>query len=324
MKVIISYPYSGALYWWFGQEREFALPKTPQHSYYAALFGDVDRHLDVALTSALVYEEFLIPAADAAYPGLGNLQHHSPADLGLEVSEWDPIQIAQKLTIPLNEYWQEDPVLGQLLAGKDEVDVHMELMYAIADALLAAEHRVPVLCSDGRRATVQRLIELGVVPVEPEIVDQFRRGNAAGQMVDSYAQVTGLTFGTDGIREFVDLKEASPLREYAQGFQRALASPGTASEHDFYEAIAVAMESKQVAEQVRGTFEATSRVMSVLGLIPGVGTVTGLADLGSDAAAATAQARADGLSWFELSQTVAGARNRAAIEAKLRALGIRG
>ena len=323
MKVILSHPYCGPIYWWFEQERSSALSKKPKHSYYASLFGDVDSHLDVALACALIYEDFVIPAADAVYPGLGELKHFCPADLGLEVSQWDPVHEARRLSESVCESWRSDPVLRPLLSGKTESEVGMELHYAVADVLLAAEYDAPVLCSDGRRAVVRRLIELGAVGAHPDVATTFSSEGSVSQLVDSYAKVAGLTFGVDGIRQFADLKWMSPLREYADGFQRVLNNPRTRSVDDLYEAIASALESKALAERVQGAFEATGHVMDLAGLVPGIGTVAGLAGLGTDAGASTARNRIEHVRWFELSEAVAGARRRLALEAELRARGLR-
>lgn len=323
MKVILSHPYVGPIYWWFDQERQYAHPKKPGHPYYAALFGDVDRHLDVALACALIYEEFIVPAADAVHPGMGDMRHFSPADLGLEVSEWDPIHEAHRLSEHVRADWQADPVLAKLLAGKPESEVGLELHYAVADVLLAAAYNAPVLCSNGRRAVVRRLIELGVVPAHPGVAAAFSSDKSVTEMVDSYAKVAGLTFGADSLSDFADLKWMSPLREYADGFQRALDEPSTRSTDDLYEAIAKALETEALAKRVQGAFDATGHVMDLVGLVPGIGTVTGLIGLGSNAAAHAAEKQAARVRWFELSDAVAGVRRRSALEAELDARGFR-
>jgi hypothetical protein len=323
MKVILSHPYCGPLYWWFDQERSYALPKTPDHPYYAALFGDVDAPLDVALACALIYEDIVLPAADAVFPGMGDLQHIPAAELGLEVTSWDPLRDADQLSASVREEWRSDPALAQLLAGKSDTDVGLELHYAVADVLLAGEYNAPVLCSDGRRALVRRLIDLSVVQARPEVAAAFASDKSLGQLVDSYAKVAGLTFDADSVRTFVNLKWMSPLREYADGFQRTLADPRTRSTDDLYEAIAKAMESEALAERVQGAFEATGHVMDVAGLIPGVGSVTGFVGLGTDAAAAAAESAARRVRWFELSGIVTCARSRLALEQELGLRGLR-
>jgi hypothetical protein len=323
MKVILSQPYCGAMYWWFNSERQHALPKNPSHPYYASLFGDVNRHLDIALACALIYEDFVIPAADAIYPGLGDLDHFSPADLGLEISAWDPIHEARALSDPVSEIWRSDPTLRKLLNEKTEPEAHMELHYAVADILLASEYKAPVICSDGRRAVVRRLIELGVANPDPTVARTFSLQKDVAEMVESYAEITSLTFETDDLRQFADLKWASPLREYADGLQRVLNDPHTQSIDDLYRAIADALESKILAERVQGAFAAAGHVMDLGALIPGVGTVAGAIGLGTNASAAIAQGRVEHLRWFELAQAVSGTRQLSAIEAELRSRGLR-
>jgi hypothetical protein len=199
--VILSHPFCGPLYWWFYQERSFAMSKRPQHSYYRALFGEVDRHLSVALTCALVYQDFVIPAADAVYPAMGDLSHLSSAALGLEVSPWEPIHEAGKLADDIEELWRDDPLLSGLLAGKDATEVRLELHYAVADVLLAKEYQCPIICSDGRRTVVKRLLELGVVPGVTQPTDGPEPPKPLGDLVDAYAQITGLSFGLDRVEQ---------------------------------------------------------------------------------------------------------------------------
>lgn len=311
------------MYWWFSQERDFAQPKKPSHSYYASLFGEVDRHLDVTLACALIFEDFVIPAADAVWPGFGDLRHFSAADLGLEVSEWEPVHEARQLSEAVREDWRSDPVLAGLLAGRPEPEVQMELHYAVADVLLAAEYNAPVLCSDGRRAVVRRLLDLGVVAAQPGVLEAFSSETSVSEMIDSYTDVVGLTFAPDGIRAFADLKWMSPLRDYADGFQRVLNDPHVRSVDDFYAAIATALDSKSLAESVQGTFKATGGVMDIAGLVPGIGTAAGLLGLGAAASAAAAQKQVDRMRWVELGGVVASARELVAVEAEIRARGIR-
>ncbi len=316
MKVILSYPYSGCLYWWFAREHRPALKKRELgHSYYASLYGDVERYLDVALTCALIYDDFVIPAADATYPGLGDLRHFAPADLGIQVSEWDPLREAQRIIEPVRENWRSDPILSVLLSDMSEPEVDMELEYAVADVLLSSEYAAEVVCSDGRRAVVRRLAELGIIASAPE--DKLR-----SELVDCYTRVTGLTFGVDGVRRFIDLKWMSPLRDYADRFRHAIESPDTRSTEDFYTAIARAMESIALAEHIHGTFEAASHTMCLVGLVPGIGNVASLASLGSSAAAAAARKRADDARWVELSGAIVKARSHIALKDELEKRGL--
>ena len=316
MKVILSYPYSGCLYWWFAKERSPALSRRRTgHSYYDFLFGNVERHLDIALACALIYEDFVIPPADAISPGFGDLRHFTQTDLGIEVSEWDFLAEAHRVVEPVKESWQSDPLLTTLLGGKSDIEVSMELEYAVADVLLANEYDADVICSDGRRAVIRRLVELGIITASLE-------DKSVSHLVDSYTKVTGLTFGVDGVRRFIDLKWMAPLREYADSFRKTVENPSMRSTEDLYVEIAKAMESITLAEHIGGTFEATSQVMNMAGVVPGIGNVASLVSIGSSAGAVTARNRAKRARWVELSGAVLTARNRLALEDELRRRGL--
>lgn len=57
--------------------------------------------------------------------------------------------------------------------------------------------------------------------------------------------------------------------------------------------MADAAEHAAVASEIAGSFSAASRITGPLGLLPGVGTVTGLAGMGADAASVIAEKRAE-------------------------------
>ena len=324
MKVILSHPFAGPLYWWFEQERQHPMSRDPHHPYYAALFGDVSRHIDVALACTLIYEEVVIPVADAIHPGLGELQDLSTSDIGIEVTSWEPISVAQKLSEPLRAgAWREDAILSQALADRSDSEVSLELHYAVADVLLAEEYGAPVLCSDGRREVIRRLLELGVVSGAGAGLTHFdSSATSAANMVEAYAEIAGLTFGVSGYRRFAELKWAPDLREYAASFQRSVSKPGVDTREKLYEAIATAMSSQELARRIEGAFEATSRVLDVAALVPIIGTPAGFASLGAQAGAAGAKRREMHARWYELSQAVAGAQVRLDLQERLRQRGL--
>ena len=171
------------------------------------------------------------------------------------------------MSAPLREGgWREDATLRELFATRPEHEIRLELHYAVADALLAADYDAPVLCSDGRRGVVQRLIALGIVPVDKRVASRFDSEKSLVDLVDAYTAISGLTFGVSSYRRFADLKDTPDLRQYGHAFQRALAKPSVKTADDLYETIAVAMSSKQLAHRIRGAFEATGHILDVAGL----------------------------------------------------------
>jgi hypothetical protein len=153
VKVILSHPYSGAIHWWIGQLRgvggQQALKKPPP-GYYRTLYGDVENSIDIALACLVIFDEILLPAADAAFPG--ELQHMRDgrshgviADLALE-TDLEPWQQAGRLYQPIEEQLLSDIVIRRVLARVPKGAWRMVLTDAITDILLASEHRAPVIC----------------------------------------------------------------------------------------------------------------------------------------------------------------------------------
>lgn len=179
MRVILSRPFVGALHWWLAVQSGvggFQASKRSTHPYYRALYGDVDRNLDVALAACVIFEDVLVAAMDAPYPGFARADGQDLRLPELEIAAaWDPVfeagEIAQKISSELVVVSALQTTLAAS-ASKEERD--LELQYAIADILLADRHRAPVLCAPERRILILRLLEGGFVPVSNDWRDPLR------------------------------------------------------------------------------------------------------------------------------------------------------
>jgi hypothetical protein len=100
------------------------------------------------------------------------------------------------------------------------------------------------------------------------------------------------------------IKWNEKIRRYAEGFQTALSDPTAWDPGALFEDLASAWKSAEIAWHVSGAFSATSRVLGPAGLIPGIGTVTGIAGIGADAAAELANRRAEAYRWYEFGPEV--------------------
>jgi hypothetical protein len=168
VKVILSHPFSGAIYWWFANQISGGYDhasKRPGHPYYRTLYGNVDKHLDIALACAVVFDDIILPAADAVLRA-GNLPPEDQTkfpELNMSTSEWALIRHAQEAVDPISDDLLTDPVISSVLRRVPADMRSMALRYAAADILMTSEYSVPIICASGRRKIVRRLIELDVI-----------------------------------------------------------------------------------------------------------------------------------------------------------------
>jgi hypothetical protein len=327
MKVVLSHPYSGALYWWLaaqsgvgGSQQE----KRPSHSYYRTLYGNVDRNLDIALACCVVFEEVVLPGADVPYPQFDRLSDEEMRLAALELfSSWEPIHEAHQLLRPHEEELLRDPIIHSVLKTVPVDSQRMALLYAVADVLLTQAHAAPVLCTTGRRRIVLRLIELGIVEVPAQVAGAVRDSHGLIDGLEGYFALPGLTFTSSTIDQLATVKWHEKIRSYAESFQNALPS-GTGDGFDpLLEKIAEAWSASEVATEIGGAFSTTSRSLGPLGLVPGVGAVAGAGAMAADGASALAQHRAERLHWYELSPEIVRIESLRDLETELRRLGLR-
>lgn len=318
MRVILSHPYSGAIYWWFANQGDIdpdQKSKKPRHGYYRTLYGDVDKNLDTALACAVVFDDIILPSADSFIPG-------DVSNLGMTGS-WEPITEAWKITSDLGSVLLEDEGIKKVLSKVPRNARNQAIWYAVADILLAQEHNAPIICAPGRRALVQRLVELGIGGLSPLASEALLRlGVNVSSGLRDYVTIVGLDVISRDAESLGRIKWNSDIRNYATKFQSALFGLSEqAPIGDLYDAIGQAWESAEARRGLKGFFSATTRTLSVFGLIPAVGTVTGAAALASDAASSVAGRMEKKASWYELGPEMMRLERLDSLEAELKRRG---
>jgi hypothetical protein len=327
VKVVLSHPYSGALYWWLAVQSDAApgqKEKRPRHGYYRTLYGDVDRNLDIALACCVIFEEVVLPGADAPFPGFDRYGDDEMRLAALELSSgWGPISEAQKLLGPVEDDLLRDPIISGVLRAMPLDARRLALLYAVADVLLTQAHSAPVLCAPGRRRVVLRLIELGVVEVPPEVAEEVRASHGLVEGLEGYVGVASLTFTSESIDRLAGVKWNVKIRAYADAFQKVLSADGADGLDPLLASMADAWSGSEVADEIGGAFSALGHSLGLVGLVPGVGTVSGLVGMGADGLGAAAERRAERLRWYELGPEIKRFESLRAIETELRERGLR-
>jgi hypothetical protein len=327
VRVILSHPFSGAIYWWFASQINTHWgpeSKRPGHRYYRTLYGDVDKNIDIALACAVIFDDIMLPAADAVLR-TGDIEPEDRVkfpELNMAASDWELVhQAKDAINARSEEDLLADPVISSVLRRVPAPAQSMALRYAAVDILMMSEYMVPIICAPGRRVIVRRLTELDVVDIGCSGSSQLDKGAVLSDSLEGYTVVAGLTFNNDDAYSLANIKWNDRIRQYAQRFQSALTKASDESDNGtLYELIADAWASADLAKDISGTFTATSRTMSAVGLlpIPGLSTVTGAAGMAADAASIASSRREEKLRWYELGPEIARYRALQSLENELR------
>lgn len=300
-RVILSYPYSAALYAFFaedmGRDGFGQGPPRPRHPhpYYRTLFGDsYYRYEAIAISLALIFDQIILPPADTYLPAdRDEGGNYVNADLGLEV-HWEQFSQLQDEAEAFVSLYLQDPVIIRILGRIPDFGRKMILQSCHYEILEAETTNCPIVCGEGRRAILQHLVHKQNISAELQ-----NRANL--QVLEDYLELLLPYFKVPGdINTLCEIKQTRPLRQYAKALFRAM---GEAGKSDARRVLATemleAMNSVDFAERLAGFCETTSTVLSVAGLLPGIGLGASVASLGFSASAKRKAAVAAGAKWWE-------------------------
>ena len=304
-RVVLSHPFSGSLYAFLSDELGATHTKSPS-SYYRTLFGkDYQKLTDLALTLSVVYKTIVIPPVDIPLPEY-NLWR---TDYGYENKD-----LGILYHCPRDDVWygainelvkmdQNDPVICQILHSVPKHSWHLILRDTRYDIRLARTFQCPVLCSKGRRALIQRLIEMDISSGEIRTV-----GESAVKAVEEYVEITGLTFKPRSIEALHDLKTDKDLRSYADAFVSMIHGfrDQTDVRKQLLELMRDSINKSRIARSATGLFDGSSTVLGFLGLVPvpilaAISSIGGIATSGASFGAKQYQHKHE---WYQLSSRI--------------------
>jgi hypothetical protein len=311
MKVILSYPWLGALYWWMQGTGDYAISARSQHPHYRHLYGNAEQNVDVALATTVVFEDVIVAAADTRFP-----QSTSPsseiariASLSL-TADWEARLEEQNLAGSVAKDVLEDPYIKMILRRVPWKAKAAVIEDAIVDAYLIGKYHSPLICGAGRYRIIDRLINLGVVTKEmvtgTPIFHLNEGPHSLGEEglmatgLESYVELAALSFRSEDVPALATVKNQPVIREYAEGFQNALLrtrEPGPTLNQLMTEAV----HSSHVASQISGVLSFVSRGLSFLGLFPGF-SAAGIPAVLTDWISVLIGAQGGRRAWYESAQ----------------------
>lgn len=296
--------------------------KHPRNEYYKTFYGNVDKNLDIALACIVIFDEIILPAIDIPVPGATDSLLMDQPDLTI-TGDWNDVNHAQGLIRGHEHELLEDPVIRAVLRRTPQAAREWALIYAAADVVLATAYKAPIICAPGRMRIVARLMQLGAVPSTGFDIESFATSaTVVAENVIGYANVTCMTFNSEDIPTLAQIKWNEGIRRYAQGFQRWLYQNETPDEQHLWEAVAEAKTDAVVARGLSGYFKAASWALSLISLLPGVGTFTGALAIGGDVASVVQERKVDRIEWHQLGPEIERYRSQRKIDEELSRRGL--
>ena len=302
-RVILSHPFSGSLYAFFSDELGAGHTQS-ESSYYRTLFGKDYRKLtDLALTLTVIYKTLVIPPVDIPLPDyekwqtdygyenkdLGILYHH-PRERG-----WYG-EIDSLIETDMN-----DAVVQRILHNVPKHSWFQILRDARYEIKLAYVFECPVLCSQGRRALIQRLLESDYESGRIDIVN-----SSVVAAVEEYVDIAGLVFNPRNIQGLYDLKTDNDLRQYANSFASTI--------HEFHnepnvrrrllELMRDSIGKSAIARSTVGFLDASSTILGFVGLLPVLGTISTIGGIATSGTSYGAKKYQQKHEWYQLAPRI--------------------
>lgn len=304
-EVILSYPFSGAVYAFLSESQGAEFANTD--SYYKTLFGsNYGRMTEIAVTLSILYDKIIMPRVDIPLPDYEShendgLYYHE--DLGIKCYD-------MRLFVQFPESAETSQIVARDLEDKAVQRALCRIPAYARDQILREAHdeirlaimsQCRVLCSAGRRRLIQRLIELNYSSASFPI-----GGETVASAIQVYRGITGLTFSPISLDDYYHLKADKAIRAYAQAFTGILHSFSDAlnPRDQLLRAMRKAMDTATCAKKASGIFSCTSSALGVAGLIPVIGSVTGAMGIGTDALTRGTDMLANRNEWYQLAARV--------------------
>jgi hypothetical protein len=316
-KIILGYPYSGALLGYFSDEIGGGWSHTRRiknHSYYRTLYGEnYKQYVDLALTFLLLYDTVWITPADNHMPESrldpGNRNYIPELDLR---ADWEDFRRADYAERELHIHrYLEDPALQQILQRTLKVPQsswRQIVDSAVYEAGLSIRMQARLLCSPGRRLLIERLLAIDRPSRHPSFANL-----QTVQFVDTYGEFTGMALGTKNIDDLMESKSDPIVRAYGSRFLEVALAEAASGELTTRRRMAIlareAIHTERLNKLYAGRLKWAARLSHVVHA-PAAATL-------ASAVSYAASHMKDGIAWHEFSGKIDAAIDRAQFVKKL-------
>ncbi|TKD37243.1 hypothetical protein [Azotobacter chroococcum] len=273
-KIILGHPFSGALYGYLSDQigKEYSHTRAiGSHGYYTTLYGK--RYKDFvnqSLMFSLIYDEIFVTPADNHWPKSESLDSRDfHPELGLH-AEWSAYTNLFNDTDGIVTRYLNDQKIGQILTDSFRIprsNQKMVLSSILYELNLSRKHRCPILCSNGRKRIIERLIEIDRPAIHPTTIPEDRI-----EIVTNYMNVTGLLLSPKDLDNLIYVKGEAQVRDYAKSFlgmlQNYQSNPSKSNRLAILELARNAIEKEHVGKLASGLLNWLSTFFRLVGVTP--------------------------------------------------------
>lgn len=269
-KVILSFPYSGAVQAFFAKEL-VGSSFGSNHGYYKTLWGSSSQHITgLSLTLFSLYDEVIFSPVDNPMPDSqtywGEEEYYHP-DFGLRMP-------ARPSSIGMDYYEQEnyidwvlsDPVISRILSRVPPSAQRQILLQVICDVELSLRFAAEIISSNGRRMIMRRLSA-----IDPQYHNVQKRIVDISDMVENSAELLVPDFEITSIELLHRIKNDKETRKYGRSVTSILHSKASSDRTSLHR---LALESNLLNsknEQINTFCSISGKICSALGFVPLVG-----------------------------------------------------
>lgn len=310
-KIILGHPYSGALQGYISDQLggEYSYTKSiGKHSYYTTLFGKkYKKFIDQALMLSLIYDKVYLTPSDNYWPESATTQSRDfHPELGLH-AEWEAYKNLFSDTSGRVQNYLNDPQIQYTLSTIFRIPVNHQIMVLssiLYELNLSREHRCPIVCSNGRKRIIERLIEIDKPATHPTTLSSDKL-----EVIDNYMSITGLSLSPTSLENLIHMKPEPEVREYAKSYLSMLenyqAVPTNSNQLALLELSRNAIEKEKISALASGLFDWLGTLFRLVGSPP--------LSFISKGASFAANWSADNAKWYALSGEIKKAESKAVL-----------
>ena len=288
--IVLGYPYWNATYWLVSAENWRNVPLKSQydggHGYYENLyrFNNINV-LDEVASLMLLYNEVYISPADCPLPDYSTHTKdnvYSNHKLGF-YSSWDWMNKSRDEDEKLCEQILQNlnPSFLPNFSKEQLNNIKIILIDIITQIRLAIEFNSSLLI--GKEFEYLYKFTASFLDLNP-IQDKIDNASIINKSLQTIQTTTGFLFNLNSFSEFEELRKNQTIREYATAMRRNL-SKAEITEHDellLLETMMNAINTSDISSKIGTGLNATSKLLSIASLVPGIGTITGVGSLMTD------------------------------------------
>ncbi|WP_413676628.1 hypothetical protein [Pantoea dispersa] len=278
-KVILSFPYSGAVQEFFAKElagNRFG----PNHGYYKTLWGNNSEEISrLSLTLFTLYDEVIFSPVDNPLPDSDRYwlddEYYHP-DFGLRMPSRPSSIGINHIDYQCYIDWAlTDPVIAKVLTKVPNHARSQILFQVVCDIELSLRHGAEIISSTGRRLIMKRLCI-----IDPQYSNASKKiVNFSDPIMHSAALIVP-DFEIKNIDLLHYMKQDKDIRKYSAKVTSILKANASQSKKQLYE-LALESNIKNSKHQTINRFSTLAgKICSVLGFTPIVGPLFSVVSLG--------------------------------------------